>query len=95
MLNIVFGVGVMKTGTTYLQQTLWGNGDELRDKHWLYPGRRLNQQHNEDLGIQELLPDEHADAVRSLERHIADDLSRSGSHWVIWRCRRACNRRLG
>ncbi|HZD39831.1 MAG TPA: hypothetical protein VE131_03860 [Terriglobales bacterium] len=45
MKNLVFHVGLMKSGTTYLQEILSTNKESLRENGWDYPGKRLNQQH--------------------------------------------------
>jgi hypothetical protein len=38
-------VGQMKSGTTFIQNTLARNRDRLLERHILYPGTRINQQH--------------------------------------------------
>lgn len=38
-------VGLMKSGTTFLQEILNQNRKELLASGWLYPGPRMNQQH--------------------------------------------------
>lgn len=41
----VYHVGLMKSGTTYIQEILSRSKDLLASQGWHYPGRRLNQQH--------------------------------------------------
>lgn len=43
--TMVLHIGLMKTGTTYLQQVLSSKRADLGRQGWLYPGRRMNQQH--------------------------------------------------
>lgn len=50
---LVYHVGTMKSGTTYLQSVLHKNKSQLKLKNWRYPGQRLNQQH----AIYDLVPD--------------------------------------
>ncbi len=45
MNELVMHVGLMKSGTTYLQEILSRNREFLRASAWDYPGARLNQQH--------------------------------------------------
>jgi hypothetical protein len=45
-MNQVFHVGLMKSGTTYIQEILSNNRTILKDLDWSYPGLRLNQQHS-------------------------------------------------
>ena len=45
MSELVFHVGLMKSGTTYLQEVLSQNRSCLNERGWDYPGARLNQQH--------------------------------------------------
>lgn len=42
--KMVLHVGLMKTGTTYLQYILQNNRDALLSQQWSYPGSRENQQ---------------------------------------------------
>lgn len=42
---IIYHVGTMKSGTTYLQSILQKNKAALLKHGWRYPGKRLNQQH--------------------------------------------------
>jgi hypothetical protein len=42
--TVFMHVGVAKTGTTYLQRTLWANRDVLRAAGLLYPGRKSGDQ---------------------------------------------------
>ncbi|NMP14782.1 hypothetical protein [Thalassotalea sp. Y01] len=41
----IYHVGMMKSGTTFLQQILSSNQAALKKHGWSYPGNRLNQQH--------------------------------------------------
>jgi len=50
---LIYHVGTMKSGTTYLQSILQKNKPQLLDMGWRYPGKRLNQQHT----IYDLVPD--------------------------------------
>ncbi|NPC95903.1 hypothetical protein [Nocardioides sp. zg-DK7169] len=38
--RVFFHVGVPKSGTTFLQTTMWNNREQLRSQGFLYPGRR-------------------------------------------------------
>lgn len=49
---LVYHVGTMKSGTTYLQSVLHKNKSKLKLYNWRYPGQRLNQQH----AIYDLVP---------------------------------------
>lgn len=42
---LIYHVGTMKSGTTYLQSILQKNKSQLLANGWRYPGKRLNQQH--------------------------------------------------
>lgn len=44
-MGIIAHVGLMKSGTTYIQNTLRKNKDELLKNGILYPGEQFNQQH--------------------------------------------------
>ncbi len=43
--KFILHVGQMKSGTTYIQNILFNNRDELKKQGWIYPGARLNHQH--------------------------------------------------
>jgi len=43
--ELVLHVGIMKSGTTFIQELLSGNRNNLEKHAWSYPGQRLNQQH--------------------------------------------------
>ncbi|MES3674773.1 hypothetical protein QC589_02325 [Halomonas elongata] len=45
MTELVFHVGQMKTGTTYLQNVLSNNKDFFQKNGWLYPGGKENHQY--------------------------------------------------
>jgi len=38
--RVYFHIGVPKSGTTFVQTTMWHNRDVLRERGWLYPGRK-------------------------------------------------------
>lgn len=42
---LIYHVGTMKSGTTYLQSILQKNKSQLLQNGWRYPGKRLNHQH--------------------------------------------------
>lgn len=44
MRNFILHVGPMKTSSTYIQNILSQNRDDLARQGWKYPGKRLNQQ---------------------------------------------------
>lgn len=83
---LIYHVGTMKSGTTYLQNILQKNKQQLLTQGWRYPGKRLNQQHN----IYDLVPDSVPWSVPSsakksgeLAKGLANQIKKKSSENII------------
>lgn len=45
MSKLVLHIGQMKSGTTYIQNILQSSRSYLNENSWIYPGKKINQQH--------------------------------------------------
>jgi hypothetical protein len=70
--RIFFHVGLPKTGTTFLQTTMWHNRRHLREQGFLYPGARRMDHYNAAQSVRGGSPDERDGDPDAWSRIVAE-----------------------
>ncbi|MQW75694.1 hypothetical protein GHK92_07405 [Nocardioides sp. dk4132] len=76
--RVFFHVGVPKSGTTFLQTTMWNNRDQLRAQGFLYPGRRRMDHYHASQVVRGASPSALGENGASWERIVRELAAWSG-----------------